>query len=198
MVNHLFSTPIYFSQIDEKIHSKLQKDVLVYIKENSDLFKTNEWKCNTETNIFCDTDRKFFPDYLKELIVEHTSRYMVESNFLAKGFVIDDCWITVGGKGAYQELHDHLGAGSPTNGFSGVLYVSSNLENGGEFIMQSPIDTLAKLLPESENDLLAPQIDVQPKEGLIISFPSWLKHGSLQYNDTEKKRISISWNVDFQ
>ena len=63
--------------------------------------------------------------------------------------------------------------------------------------MESPIDTLAKLLPESDNELLAPQIHIEPQEGMMISFPSWLKHGSLQYNSTDKKRISISWNVNF-
>jgi hypothetical protein len=69
---------------------------------------------------------------------------------------------------------------------------------GGEFVLQSPIDTLAKLLPESENELLAPQVHIEPQEGMIISFPSWLKHGSLQYNSVKKPRISISWNINFQ
>jgi hypothetical protein len=64
--------------------------------------------------------------------------------------------------------------------------------------MQSPIDILSKLLPESDNELLAPQIHLEPQEGLIVSFPSWLKHGSLQYNSRKKERISISWNINFQ
>ena len=64
--------------------------------------------------------------------------------------------------------------------------------------MQSPIDILAKLLPESDNGLLQPQVDVKPKEGLMVSFPSWLKHGSFPYEDKNKKRISISWNIDFK
>ena len=63
--------------------------------------------------------------------------------------------------------------------------------------MESPIDTLAKLLPESDNELLAPQIHIEPQEGMMVSFPAWLKHGSLQYKSTEKKRISISWNINF-
>jgi len=197
MINNLFTTPVYFNQIDEKIHSKLKKDVKAYIKKNSDLFKTDKWKCNTETNIFCDDDRRFFPDYLEDLIAENTSRYIIESDFVQKDFVIEDCWLTVGGEGAYQELHDHLDAGNSTNGFSGVLYISANEESGGEFVMQSPIDTLAKLLPESKNGLLAPQVQVKPKEGLMVSFPSWLKHGSYQYTDKKIKRISISWNIDF-
>lgn len=198
MVNNLFTTPVYFNQIDKKIHSKLKKDVKAYIKDNSDLFNTNHWKCNTQTNIFCAEDRKFFPEYLQQLIAENTSRYIAEAEFYHQEFVIEDCWITVGREGAYQELHDHLDSGNTTSGFSGVLYVSSNEDSGGEFVMQSPIDILAKLLPESDSGYLAAQVDVKPKEGLMISFPSWLKHGSYQYNDKKKERISISWNIDFK
>lgn len=198
MVNNLFATPIYFNQIDSKVHSKLKKDVEKYIKENSDLFTTNHWRCNTQTNIFCDEDRKFFPDYLEQLIAHNTSRYIAEADFVPQEFVIEDCWMTIGGEGAYQELHDHLDSSSTTSGFSGVLYVTSNEDKGGEFIMQSPIDILAKLLPESDNGLLQPQVDVKPKEGLMVSFPSWLKHGSFPYEDKNKKRISISWNIDFK
>lgn len=198
MINNLFPTPVYYTSIDEEILKTLQKDIKKYIKDNDDLFKTNQWKCNTETNIFCDESRKFFPTYLKDLIIKNTSHYMVECNFKPRAFLVDDCWITIGGDGGYQELHDHLGAGSSSNGFSGVMYISSSPDKGGEFVIQSPIDTLSKLLPESDNELLAPQIHIEPQEGLFISFPSWLKHGSLQYNDTKKKRISISWNIDFK
>ncbi len=198
MINNLFPTPVYYSSIEEDVLKKLQSDVTEYIALNEDLFKTNQWRCNTKTNIFCDENKKFFPTYLKELIIKNTSQYIVECNFKPRGFIVDECWITVGGKGGYQELHDHLGAGTASNGFSGVMYISCSEDKGGEFIIQSPIDTLAKLLPESENELLAPQIGIEPQEGLFISFPSWLKHGSSQYDCTEKKRISISWNIEFK
>ena len=198
MVHNFFPTPIYHTKIDSEILSKLQKDVADYIESNTDLFKTTQWKCNTKTNIFCDEDKEFFPDYLKDLIIEHTSRYIVESNFKHQGFVVDNCWLTLGGNGAYQELHDHMGAGMPNNGFSAVLYISIDPNKGGEFVIQSPIDTLAKLLPESDNNLLSPQIHIEPEEGMMLSFPSWLKHGSLQYNSKKKKRISISWNIIFR
>jgi uncharacterized protein (TIGR02466 family) len=198
MINNLFPTPVYYNKIDSDLLDKIKVNVFNYIKKNKKLFKTNQWKCNTETNIFCDEDKSFFPDYLKDLIIEHTSRYIVECGFKHRPFIVDDCWITLGGNGAYQELHDHMGAGTISNGFSAVLYISIEPNKGGEFIIQSPIDTLAKLLPESENDLLSPQIHIEPEEGMIISFPSWLKHGSLQYNSKKKKRISISWNINFK
>tara|TARA_Y100000389_G_scaffold98600_1_gene95265 strand:- start:1391 stop:1987 length:597 start_codon:yes stop_codon:yes gene_type:complete len=197
MINNLFSTPVYYTSIDEVITKRLQTDITKYIKDNDDLFKTNVWKCNTRTNIFCEDSREFFPQYLKDTIFKHTSEYMVECGFKPKPFFVEDCWITLGGEGAYQELHDHIGAGSATNGFSAVLYVSIDKDKGGEFVMESPIDVLAKLLPESENELLAPQIHIEPQEGMMISFPSWLKHGSLQYKSADKKRISISWNINF-
>ena len=198
MVNNFFPTPIYSNKIDSELLTKIKVNLFEYIKENKDLFKTTQWKCNTKTNIFCEQGREFFPDYLKELILEHTSRYIVEGKFKHRPFIIEDCWVTLGGYGAFQELHDHMAAGVPTNGFSAVLYISIEPNKGGEFLLQSPIDTLVKILPESDNDLLSPQIHIEPEEGLLLSFPSWIKHGSLQYNSKKKKRISISWNVNFQ
>ena len=198
MINNLFPTPVYYTNIESDVLGVLQKDIKKYIKNNIDLFNSNEWKCPTKTNIFCDKHRNFFPDYLKELIMNKTSEYMAECKFKPRPYLIDDCWITLGEEGAYQELHDHMGAGSISNGFSSVLYISIDENQGGEFVMQSPIDILSKLLPESDNELLAPQIHLEPQEGLIVSFPSWLKHGSLQYNSRKKERISISWNINFQ
>jgi len=197
MINNLFPTPVYYSSIDGEILKRLQKDITEYVKNNGDLFKTAVWKCNTETNIFCEEKKAFFPEYLKDTIFKHTSEYLVECGFKPRPFYVEDCWITLGDDGAYQELHDHLGAGNTSNGFSSVLYISIDKNKGGEFVIQSPIDVLAKLLPESENELLAPQIHIEPQEGMMVSFPAWLKHGSLQYKSTEKKRISISWNINF-
>jgi hypothetical protein len=75
-----------------------------------------------------------------------------------------------------------------------------DLENdkGGEFVIDSPINTLVKLLPNNTNQELAPQLHIQPKEGLLISFPSWLMHGTLEYTSTEVPRISISWNINIK
>lgn len=200
MINNLFPTPVFYTSIDSSDLKKLQKDIKKYIKDNDDLFKTEYWKCPTKTNIFCDEDRKFFPKYLEDIIILKTSEYMNECGFVHTPFNVDDCWLTVGEEGAYQEVHDHLGTGTFANGFSSVLYISIDEDDnvGGEFVIQSPIDILCKLLPVHKNELLAPQIDIQPQEGLMISFPSWLKHGSLQYNSKKKKRISISWNINFK
>ena len=67
MVNNFFPTPIYSNKIDSELLTKIKVNLFEYIKENKDLFKTTQWKCNTKTNIFCEQEREFFPDYLKEL-----------------------------------------------------------------------------------------------------------------------------------
>lgn len=198
MINNLFTTPVYYSKIDEAVFTQLQIDTMEYIRDNQNLFTTNEWNCNTKTNIFCDRSKSFFPTYLNDLIIEHTSNFINEGEFINREFVVDDCWITLGEEGAYQEVHDHIGDGNSTNSFSGVLYVSIEENAGGEFVIQSPIDTLSKLLPKNTNDLLASQIHIEPTEGLILSFPCWLKHGTLQYKSNTKQRISISWNIIFK
>jgi|11_taG_2_1085331.scaffolds.fasta_scaffold13073_5 uncharacterized protein (TIGR02466 family) len=195
MINNLFSTQIYDSKIDNDIFNKLKKDVLEYIDDNEKLFVKN-WQCDTLSNVFCEQNEKFLPSYLNELIINHTSKYIIEGGFTPSGFVIDNCWITLGGKGDFQEAHDHLGdvKGSQTT-FSGVMYIQAEQNKGGEFFIDSPIDTLSKLLPTNNSN--PSKISIPPQEGLLISFPSFIKHGSFIYNSNKKKRISISWNIKF-
>ena len=94
-IQNLFPTPIYFDRIDAELHHRLKADVYKYIKENDDLFNTNQWKCNTRTNIFCEVERKFYPDYLQDLILHHTSQYLVDGEFTTTKFSVDDCWMTI-------------------------------------------------------------------------------------------------------
>jgi uncharacterized protein (TIGR02466 family) len=193
MINYLFPIPLYNSKIENNTFLNLKENVLEYIENNKELFNTDNWNCNTKTNIFCDSDKKFLPDYLKNIIIEHTSRYIVESGFETSPFLIEDCWITLGEEGAYQELHDHLGSYKQQCHFSGVMYIETDMDSGGEFVISSPIDIMTKLLPKTEN--IPSEVHITPEESLLLMFPSWLKHGTLQYKSTNKKRISISWNI---
>ena len=209
MINNLFPTPIYSNTIDSDTLKKLQTDINDYIKNNRNEFNLKAWNCNTETNILCEEEKSFFPKYLKDLIIQNTVSYFSQAGFKLSPFFISGCWLTLGGKGAFQDLHDHLDSTTQRDVFSGVMYISIDENSGGEFIIQSPIDTLVNLLPhsgieskserpeynKSNTAKYKPRVLMNAKEGMFISYPSWLKHGSLDYRSDKKKRISISWNI---
>ena len=109
-----------------------------------------------------------------------------------------DFWININGKGGSNVPHTHPGAK-----YSGVFYIKvpKEMKGGNLFFLRDYNETYLtsqenmgffkqgyNLLP---NDL--PKIPVKPLEKLLLVFPSWLPH-SVEFNDTEEERISLSFN----
>ena len=109
-----------------------------------------------------------------------------------------DFWININGKGGSNVPHTHPGAK-----YSGVFYIKvpKEMKGGNLFFLRDFNETYLtsqenmgffkqgyNLLP---NDL--PKIPVKPLEKLLLVFPSWLPH-SVEFNDTEEERISLSFN----
>ena len=109
-----------------------------------------------------------------------------------------DFWININGKGGSNVPHTHPGAK-----YSGVFYIKvpKEMKGGNLFFLRDYNETYLtsqenmgffkqgyNLLP---NDL--PKIPVKPLEKLLIVFPSWLPH-SVEFNDTDEERISLSFN----
>ena len=112
-----------------------------------------------------------------------------------------DFWININGKGGSNVPHTHPGAK-----YSGVFYIKvpKEMKGGNLFFIRDFNETYLtsqenmgffkqgyNLLP---NDL--PKIPVKPLEKLLIVFPSWLPH-SVEFNDTDEERISLSFNYIF-
>lgn len=80
--------------------------------------------------------------------------------------------------------------------FSGVFYLSAP-EESGNLILQNPaINKMwdgCKLI-EQKNQFTAESIRIEPVEGNIILFPSYLPH-SVETNNHDEERISISFNL---
>ena len=80
--------------------------------------------------------------------------------------------------------------------FSGVFYLSTP-EGSGKLAIQNPaINKMWKgcSLVAQKNQFIAESIHIEPIEGNIILFPSYLPH-SVQTNNHDKERISISFNM---
>lgn len=109
-------------------------------------------------------------------------------------------WANVNRFSHYNGLHNHAG------GFwSGVYYVSagfprSNSPYEGSITFRNP--SLAPLassnlnIPSIISDIFRPKHTVQPIDGLMLVFPSWLEHYVHPYFG-RRSRISISWDVRF-
>jgi len=99
-------------------------------------------------------------------------------------------WAAVNRKGHYNTIHVH-----PMSTWSGVYYVDIGLEPGespdAQLEFQHPVT--AALMTFFPGRLHSARL-VQPENGMIILFPSYLQH-SVRMHDGEAPRVCVSFNA---
>lgn len=99
---------------------------------------------------------------------------------------ITNMWFNVNKKEDYNNPHYH-----PNSTFSGVVYFQCN--ETSNIIFEH--DSIKSHYPiKTSSNLFSNTLQLYPKAGRIIVFPSWLKH-SVQPNKNDSERISMSFNV---
>lgn len=103
-----------------------------------------------------------------------------------------NCWVNINPKYASNKIHDHANCL-----FSGVYYVQT-AENCGNLMFYDPRDarTFYKPAVQDFTAFTADAVAHTAETGLLLIFPSWLKHG-VEPNLSDTDRISISFNYVF-
>ena len=104
---------------------------------------------------------------------------------------IGNIWININPPGAYNLMHNHVGAV-----FSGVYYVEAG-DNQGNIVFQRT-DNAEYHLPKQVAQYTyytSTQATYKCKTGALYVFPGWLDH-HVQSNRSNTDRISISFNYD--
>lgn len=105
--------------------------------------------------------------------------------------VIDSAWININNKGHANRAHKHTGSL-----FSGVYYVKVPKDSGNiEFtnpIQDHPHEIQDWMLADY-NAFTATSWNVEPEEGKLLIFPSWLLH-YVYPSHSDESRISIAFN----
>ena len=70
-------------------------------------------------------------------------------------------------------------------------------KNSGKIVFYDPRDAnvIRKPVTKTENQLNANIFYIEPQEGLLVLFPSYLHH-SVDQNSSEDERIVLSFNVN--
>lgn len=191
MINKNFYTPIIVTSISKDDFSTIKQDTINYITNNKNKF-SKAWRCPTLSTINVPREDNIKSIVLEKVLKNITETYCKEYNFPKVKLNIKDIWVNIAPKGAYQEIHVHLDFITKYL-FSGVLYIDVD-ENSGGLRLENPLKQLYHYtLP---NPLMDDKF-IQPENGMLVSFPSWLRHEA-QINNSDKDRISISWNIEAQ
>jgi len=103
-----------------------------------------------------------------------------------------NCWANVNPQYASNKIHDHANCL-----FSGVYYVKTPKDSGTlMFYDPRSAKTFYKPLVSTFTPYTADAIAHAAEEGLMLIFPSWLKHG-VEPNLSDEDRVSISFNYVF-
>lgn len=151
--------------------------------------------------------------HLHDIIVSCITKIDDRSNALDLSAGGIECWFNISRHGSWNRLHTHEGSL-----WSGVLYVFAPEQkyqyNGSLVIKPSPHPRECSYRFSNEeryhfsnwreretkhvSENICEYLDLSPKEGMMIIFPSWLHHcvlPSITESSTDKPRISIAFNI---
>ncbi|MDX9730352.1 MAG: TIGR02466 family protein [Bdellovibrionales bacterium] len=146
-----------------------------------------------------DTLHERFPSFteLETYLDKHVARFAKEQNWDLGGgrLKMVSCWVNIMPPGAVHSLHLH-----PLSVVSGTFYAS--IPKGSSPIkFEDP--RLDRFMAQPPRHPSAPKnqqpfVVIEPKEGDVVLFESWIRHEVPPVSETVKsERISISFNYDW-
>lgn len=200
MLNHIFTTPVFRDKVD--LTAEQRAEICQYfigLREASPgEKKSNRGGWHSTGNLFAPEHPQF--PAMREAVTKALFQYVGEV-FAYRGEIqlALTGWTVINRPGDYNVPHNHA-----ANMLSGALYlrVPEGMK-GGAIIFQDPRLNLNAHETEGMRRLkvkppwMNPSITVQPSEGEILVFPSWLNHWVEPYqcDDPDGLRVVLSFNT---
>ena len=104
---------------------------------------------------------------------------------------ITSMWSVINKKNASNSRHIH------SNNYISAAYYVKAPKNCGNIIFYDPRSEAVFRHPiiSKPNKLNTNSFSIEPKEGLLVLFPSYLNH-SVDLNNSDEERVVISFNID--
>ena len=181
-----FPTIIYAKdvQLDNRL---FEREVVEWSKKDNGIRRTNMIGWHSTTNMH---EIPVFKPLVDELFKMQMEIYREE--LLSREPIIGNMWANINPPGGYNRPHIH-----PNSHFSGVYYIKAP-QNSGEIVFNDPRSAAHMVMPDRVKDIKPPshlwrEVRVNPLEGRMLMFPSWLWH-CVEPNESNDIRISVSFN----
>ena len=132
---------------------------------------------------------------LEKKIDRHVASFTRKQNWDLGGgsLTMSSCWVNVMPKGTAHSMHLH-----PLSVVSGTFYVSVPKGSSPIKFEDPRLDRFMAQPPRTAVSKLQPFVTLEPKEGEVILFESWLRHEVARIDDKVKTdRVSVSFNYDW-
>ena len=192
--NLFFPTPVWTLQLDN--YQPINEQMYKYIKIN----QSKDIKGISKSNIKGWHSKDFDmqenePKNFIKFILPAIEQVITDMNWekQKQSININNMWAIINTGGAANLRHQH---GNST--ISGAYYVRAP-KNSGDIVFYDPRPAPVYTYPKALNpNLLNAQVNgINPKEGALVLFPSYLDH-SVNENLSNEERIVISFNITIQ
>lgn len=185
----IYSVPIWQSEYPEfEDHKEIFLSVIEdYKKENPSIKKSNIAGYHSPETLHGVEEFRPLFEYICQLGMKAVS----DLNFVECDVALTSAWVNINdSRQCMNSEHIHGDV------FSGVFYLQAP-EESGKLVLQNPaINRMWSgcSLASQKNEFTGESIRIEPIEGNIILFPSYLPH-SVETNNHDEARIAISFNL---
>ena len=191
-LNPTFVTPVWTSIIPR--HKEVNEKMFIYIKslQKEDLSGINR------SNLLGWHSKNFDleleqPRFFVNSISPQLNSVLTDMGWDIKKqeVKITGMWAIINKKNASNSMHIHS-----NNYISAAYYVKAPI-NCGDIVFYDPRFAATYRYPKisKTNKLNSNIVSFQPKEGMLVLFPSYLQH-SVNANKTDEERMVISFNIN--
>ncbi len=189
--NLLFPTPVWTFQLEN--YKEMNESMYQYIKSKQEKDRVGINKSNIKGWHSKDFDlNEKEPQNFINFIISNIEQVMIDMNWdkQKQTAKINNMWAIINTGGSANLRHQH---GNST--ISGAYYVRAPLDSG-DIVFYDPRPAPVYHHPNTSSpNLLNAQVNsVNPKEGALVLFPSYLDH-SVNENISKDERIVISFNI---
>jgi len=188
IINHIFPTPVYITEIDREF----TKQELNFVKEQKKHCSKNAGNINTKDNYIL--NKKEFKN-IKKFLNKHCKNYL-DTVICPKNnleLYITQSWLNYTEADQYHHKHEH-----PNSVISGVLYFDSDIKNDKILFSKSTEQQIKPIIDNTKFNLSNSETWFFPVEtGRLIMFPSSTIH-SVEIKKGKNTRISLAFNTFYK
>jgi uncharacterized protein (TIGR02466 family) len=187
-IQAIFPTLVYYRKFIDKEFDTIQAEIKPAV-ENSSLNKP--WPESVETTFQFKGNNNVIDQYrmptLKEAIIRTAYNYLASiPTKVIPELYIESNWVAKISNNGSMHVHTH-----PFSFLSGCYYFKTT-GSEGNLVFENPNPVADWMDPYS--DIWPNNYHVTPEEGLMVLFPSWLRH-RVDINKTENDRWCLAFNI---
>ena len=185
IIEKFFPTLVYGKDVQLN-NNQLAQDIVNWSNRDKGVSKTNYKGWHSTTDMHTKSE---YSQLVTELM--RMQKEIYDNEHIDRHAILGNMWANINPPGGMNQPHIH-----PNSLFSGVYYVKSQ-PKAGRLKIYDPRPGVQLIMPTRKSgdpgrDMWR-DANIEPIEGRIVMFPSWLWH-AVEPNDSNELRISVSFN----